>query len=714
MEYPRDATFNLSSSTSAPKLVAPSVPQTSVGGAVPHTHYAHSATSVASDPGADEATAPHKKTSTDSGYGSVNSPHLSSSIALWSADQAARRLENVASHSFNSQCRALPLTQADVDAGLRIRTDLAKARNTLSPADYTDSPAEMEVPLHPSSSSSSIPRRAPSVRAILAASSSTASLSPASSISSPQLNAMGEITPLPSPMIMSASNSAFWKPVTPRPGSRDSSINGSTNNLGLSGLSISPRKRKAYRNLTTAGMQSSSNDDASRNHTRHRSVSEYIPETVQIQKPRPIAVSASEAHPSPTTIEPTHKTNMQREEYLAIHRGHVAPTAQPPTPPKDSLRDICESREDALKRLKNSRTELFLARSIKSNKVKRWRAIRQLGQGTFSKVILASRERTLEEDGLTLDNDPFTVRSTKKTKSNGLVAVKVIQLCPTGGADEERMATSLNRELEILKSVSHPSLVRLLASSVEEKRALLVLNYCPGGDLFEVASLMHDLLVPNLIRRIFAELVSAVGYLHSQYIVHRDIKLENVLLRLPTTILPSIPSSSYLTHPHPIISLTDLGLSRHIPRPPESPLLSTRCGSEDYAAPELLMGQPYDGRATDTWALGVLLYALMEGRLPFDPLPGASERERQRSRTAHRVARIEWAWCKFADDEGEWDESKGKEFEGAREIVESLLKRARSRKPLKDVAALEWVKGGIQVEGGLMEEDIEDISDGIL
>jgi protein-serine/threonine kinase len=121
------------------------------------------------------------------------------------------------------------------------------------------------------------------------------------------------------------------------------------------------------------------------------------------------------------------------------------------------------------------------------------------------------------------------------------------------------------------------------------------------------------------------------------------------------------------------------------------------------------MGQPYDGRSTDAWALGVLLYSIIEGRLPFDPLPGArGDPAKLRARTPHRIARCEWSWYKYADADAEWDPSKGEELEGGRLCVDGLLKRATRRKSLDEIAELEWGKEGVRVPGGLKRIEEED------
>lgn len=162
------------------------------------------------------------------------------------------------------------------------------------------------------------------------------------------------------------------------------------------------------------------------------------------------------------------------------------------------------------------------------------------------------------------------------------------------------------------------------------------------------------------------------------------------------------PSVDWSLYPNSVITLTDLGLSRRI-TPDEK--LETRCGSDDYAAPEVIMGQPYDGRAIDAWSLGVLLYALLESRLPFDPHPGMSDAHRMRSRTSHRIARVEWRWVEFAGDDGDHEGNEAKFEEkgllGAMRITEELLKRARSRWTLDRVAQQPWVKDGIRVDGGV-------------
>ncbi|KAK5207358.1 hypothetical protein LTR99_007311 [Exophiala xenobiotica] len=609
---------------------------------------------------------------------------------------------NQQAFSQNSQLSAFPehSHQSHRDAthllsGLHIRTDGLALKRTNSTQSIDSEPR-----LRSSSSASSIPIRIPNIRAHLH--SSAGSVSPGTTISSPQIAAMLDITPLPSPTVGTFESLRALS----RTRSRGSSISSFKSlkvdmlppafpSTTYSNLSPTSPRRKGYPGLKSPPRSHLSDEQDAQNEDAHpRSVSDYVPEALAVPKPRHVAVSTTGPPPGLTG-----ESSMHREEFIGPDRRMSKPHLRPSTPPR-VVHEAAHSYEDE-PAAKRPRFEVFHAKSITTGEPRSYEAIRVLGQGTFSKVYLAVRLIHKDrKDSVDYRQESMNMAGVK-ARSRRLVAVKVVEHGPAGGADAERIEIGLKREVEILKSIHHPCLVHLKAFGNDgHARALLVMNYCPGGDLFEVATKHREVLVPKLVRRIFSELVSATRYLHQKFIVHRDIKLENVLLNIPVRVHSDV--ANWQTLDRAVVTLTDMGLSRRIPEPPESPLLSTRCGSEDYAAPEILMGQPYDGRQTDAWALGVLLYALMEGRLPFDPLPGArGDPATLRARTPHRIARCEWAWVKFGDEDGDWDADKGKDFEGANACVDALLKRNTRRKPLAEIREMAWVKDGIQVDGGL-------------
>lgn len=414
---------------------------------------------------------------------------------------------------------------------LQIRTDLPNSRPSSS---HRDSDPLASISL----SSGSLPQRTPSLRALVAPPISNAgSLSPSSIMSSPQLNAMGDITPLPSPI----GGASPWRRGDLPSLSRTSSMasrSGSSLRLSDSSQmmgSSAPRScGKSYTGLNDLGeespMPSRIRRDSPSKHARNRSLSDYAPPG-RMSFPRPMAVSGTGPSIAPSSSTDSKSSGLHREKYLAVQRGIALPTVRPPSPPRSSGSGSGYGDVDGEPVIQHpaplsTPEEIYSVRSIRTQQARIYRKLRVLGQGTFSQVSLAARVEQIPQSPQSPNsNEPFHTMPSANTQK--LVAVKIIEHGPAGGADEGRLEVSLKREVEILKSVNHPSLVQLKAFGSDEKRALLVLDYCPGGDLFEFATSGARPLSPGLIQRIFAELIDAVRYLHSNFIVHRDIKLES-------------------------------------------------------------------------------------------------------------------------------------------------------------------------------------------
>ena len=151
--------------------------------------------------------------------------------------------------------------------------------------------------------------------------------------------------------------------------------------------------------------------------------------------------------------------------------------------------------------------------------------------------------------------------------------------------------------------LKHPNIVRLYDVIETDKYIGIILDYASGGELFDHI-LAHRYLKEKDACRLFAQLISGVWYIHQCKIVHRDLKLENLLLDRNRNVI-----------------ITDFGFANRFEHRTDD-LMQTSCGSPCYAAPELVISEgAYVGSAVDIWSCGVILYAMLAGYLPFDDDP---------------------------------------------------------------------------------------------
>ncbi|NXN25977.1 NUAK2 kinase, partial [Nycticryphes semicollaris] len=206
----------------------------------------------------------------------------------------------------------------------------------------------------------------------------------------------------------------------------------------------------------------------------------------------------------------------------------------------------------------------------KHNLKHRYEFLETLGKGTYGKVKKA-RER-----------------------SGKLVAIKSIR---KDKIKDEQDLVHIRREIEIMSSLNHPHIIAVHEVFENSSKIVIVMEYASKGDLYDYIS-ERQRLTEQEARHFFRQVVSAVYYCHKNGIVHRDLKLENILLDANGNI-----------------KIADFGLSNVYQ---QDKLLQTYCGSPLYASPEIINGKPYKGPEVDSWSLGVLLYILVHGTMPFD------------------------------------------------------------------------------------------------
>ncbi|VEU24045.1 DEKNAAC105109 [Brettanomyces naardenensis] len=230
----------------------------------------------------------------------------------------------------------------------------------------------------------------------------------------------------------------------------------------------------------------------------------------------------------------------------------------------------------------NKRTEDYIElikrfTNLEIAEVGNYRILQEIGSGSFGKVYLGYHK---------------------------FLRIKVCLKRGPRDPEDAQGSDNTMREFYYLKEFGrHPHVTKLYEVIFTEKYVYLVLEYYPDGDLFDYLRKRNRIPADESLK-IFTQLAGAVYYMHRNGCCHRDLKLENVLLDSKFNV-----------------KLSDFGFTREIPLVGNSggrATLTEICGTEAYMAPELIMKKPYSGIKTDMWALGVILYTMVAGEMPFD------------------------------------------------------------------------------------------------
>lgn len=257
------------------------------------------------------------------------------------------------------------------------------------------------------------------------------------------------------------------------------------------------------------------------------------------------------------------------------------------------------------------------------------------------------------KEGRTLGKGSYSeVKEGFSIKDGNLFAIKIVNKEDLDSADE----ISLYHEINILKKLKHPNIIRLYEVYHELNYFYLVTELMKGGELFD-RIIQKESYTEMEARNVARKLFSAIAYCHSQNIAHRDLKPENLLL--------------VNTENDTEIKIADFGFAKKMKKPNS---FRTKCGTPAYVAPEILNEEFY-GLEVDNWSLGVIVYIVLSGSAPFK---GGKNHVYKKVRTAD-----------FDFSGREWCETS----ESAKNFVSMLLTVNRNKR-LTAQAALEhnWMK----------------------
>ncbi|XP_044276892.1 testis-specific serine/threonine-protein kinase 4 [Varanus komodoensis] len=203
-----------------------------------------------------------------------------------------------------------------------------------------------------------------------------------------------------------------------------------------------------------------------------------------------------------------------------------------------------------------------------------------------------------------------TVYEAYFAKQKSMVAIKIIS---KKKASEDYLTKFLPREIQVMKSLRHKYVISFYQAIETTSRHYIIMELAPSGDVLEWIQ-KSGACTESLAGKWFSQLALGIAYLHGKGIVHRDLKLENLLLDKRENIKISDFGFSKMvsgqTQPATTASYRMMSCFSH--------LSQTYCGSFAYACPEILLGLPYNPFLSDIWSMGVILYTLVVAHLPFD------------------------------------------------------------------------------------------------
>lgn len=291
-----------------------------------------------------------------------------------------------------------------------------------------------------------------------------------------------------------------------------------------------------------------------------------------------------------------------------------------------SSQEASRSSSSSSRSLHKTRSNIHLTK-----RVGKYLVGRTIGEGTYAKVKYAQHSETGKAYALKVLNKELLI--------------------------QRGMVDQVKKEISILKKVKHPYVVNLHEIMSSKDKIFLVMELVTGGDLFDTIAVQGPFKEDDG-KAMFAQIVAAVAYCHKNGVCHRDLKPENVLLTSEGQA-----------------KLSDFGLGAIRDDDGYFDLMNTVCGTPNYAAPEIISKKPYSGYAADIWSLGVVLYVILAGCLPFD--------EDNMVHLFEKVVHCEYTMPTWISDD-------------AKDMIRQMLQVDATRRPTAEqLMESHWLKGVI-------------------